>query len=87
MALASEPVCICGVDVAAPRQLRRAKGESAEIFFAHFKPQFTPPEVGSTRRASAPVFVITMHFNLEGCYCSALLAALAGSDSHVRRNG
>jgi hypothetical protein len=43
--LAAEPVCICGVDVAAPQQVRRSQQEPLEAFFAHFERQFTPAEV------------------------------------------
>ena len=44
MVLAAEPVCICGVDVAAPQQVRRSQQEPLEAFFAHFERQFTPAE-------------------------------------------
>jgi hypothetical protein len=45
--LASEPVCICGVDVAAPQQLRqRGRGRmSVAELKAVFAKQFTPHEV------------------------------------------
>ena len=46
MVLAAEPVCICGVDVAAPQQVRRSQQEPLEVFFAHYERQFTPAEVG-----------------------------------------
>lgn len=45
MVLASEPICICGIDVAAPQQIRRSQQEPLESFFAHFQQQFTPAEV------------------------------------------
>lgn len=44
MVLAAEPVCICGVDVAAPQQVRRSKQEPLESFFSSFERQFTSDE-------------------------------------------
>jgi 4'-phosphopantetheinyl transferase len=49
--LAAEPVCICGVDVAAPQQVRRSKQEPLESFFASFDRQFTPDEWRAIRGA------------------------------------
>ncbi len=45
MVLASEPLCICGCDVAAPNQIRRARQEPLAEFFKSFKSQFTAAEV------------------------------------------
>ncbi len=43
--LASEPLCLCGVDVAAPQQVRRQQQEPLQAFFKTFGRQFTPGEV------------------------------------------
>ena len=52
--LASEPVCICGVDVAAPQQLR-ARNSQHKMSMAElrsiFSRQFTEYEVKKTRHA------------------------------------
>jgi hypothetical protein len=52
--LASEPVCICGVDVAAPQQLR-ARNSQHKMSMAElrsiFSRQFTEYEVESPRHA------------------------------------
>lgn len=50
--LASEPICICGIDVAAPQQIRRSQQEPLESFFAHFQQQFTPAEWRAIRAAA-----------------------------------
>lgn len=42
--LASEPVCIVGVDVAAPGQSRRNESFSLDQIFSSFKDQFTDAE-------------------------------------------
>ena len=59
MVLASEPVCICGVDVAAPQQLR-ARNSQHKMSMAElrsiFSRQFTEYEVETPRHACyAPV--------------------------------
>lgn len=43
-ALASEPLCVCGVDVAAPQQLRRAKHANLLEAISQFKGQFAASE-------------------------------------------
>lgn len=43
--LASEPVCLCGVDVAAPQQLRKKQGKSLRDFLSSFQDQLTQFEV------------------------------------------
>lgn len=47
VALASEPVCLCGVDVSAPDQLRRPPGTSAMSVLSAFEDQLTAAEVMS----------------------------------------
>ena len=57
MVLASEPVCICGVDVAAPQQLRvrnsQQKMSMAELR-SIFSRQFTEYEVSQSFSPPAP---------------------------------
>jgi hypothetical protein len=46
--LAAEPFCVCGVDVAAPTQLRRGGAHTAPLmrdYVQLFRRQFTPAEV------------------------------------------
>ena len=43
--LAAEPVCICGIDVAAPPQARAGRLQCAEVLFKAFQNQFTSNEV------------------------------------------
>ena len=45
--LAAEPLCICGIDVAAPPQARATKIQNAEDLFRAFEKQFTAKEVDS----------------------------------------
>lgn len=45
--LAAEPLCICGIDVAAPPQARATKMQNAEDLFCAFEKQFTAKEVDS----------------------------------------
>ncbi len=58
MVLASEPVCICGVDVAAPQQLR-ARNSQHKMSMAElrsiFSRQFTDYEVRKVRPAKPPL--------------------------------
>ncbi len=49
--LASEPVAICGCDVAAPQQVRRSRGEPLADFFRSFQRQLTASEWASIRAA------------------------------------
>jgi hypothetical protein len=49
--LASEPVCICGCDVAAPQQVRRAAAQPLADFFRSFDRQFTSAEWAGIRGA------------------------------------
>ena len=51
MVLASEPVCICGCDVAAPQQVRRAAAQPLADFFRSFDQQFTAAEWAGIRGA------------------------------------
>lgn len=44
-ALVSEPLVICGVDVAAPQQLRRRPGVAVRQAIAAFENQFSKAEV------------------------------------------
>ena len=57
--LASEGHCICGIDVAAPRHLRRGPQQPLDTYLQSFRKQFTEHEVvaltcevASTGRAS-----------------------------------
>ena len=52
MVLASEPVCICGVDVAAPQQLRMRGKQRMSVaeLKAVFAKQFTPYEARQIRQ-------------------------------------
>lgn len=43
--IATEPLCVCGCDVAAPNQVRRARQEPLSEFFKSFTKQFTAAEV------------------------------------------
>lgn len=43
-ALASEPLCVCGIDVAAPQQLRRPKDMPLRAAIQGFKGMFAAPE-------------------------------------------
>lgn len=43
--LASEPLCICGCDVAAPQQLRRSKNQVFQEMLKSFEKQFTRNEL------------------------------------------
>lgn len=43
--LASEPVCIVGVDVSAPQQIRRGASEPISRLFQTFERQCSPTEV------------------------------------------
>ena len=45
--LASEGLCVCGCDVAAPNQIRRRQQEPLANFFKCFVDQFTAAEVGT----------------------------------------
>jgi hypothetical protein len=45
--LASEPLCICGVDVAAPNQLLRGRQISLEAAMQPFRKELSEHEVGS----------------------------------------
>jgi 4'-phosphopantetheinyl transferase len=49
--LASEPVCMAGVDIAAPGQSRKSKGAGFNLdeIFSSFRDQFTPFEWGNIR--------------------------------------
>lgn len=42
--LASEPLCVCGCDVAAPQQVRRRGGEPLADFLRSFRDQLTTAE-------------------------------------------
>lgn len=71
--LAAEPVCISGVDVAAPQQVRRSQQEPLEAFFAHFERQFTPAEVlkGRWKHACAQRYLYPAAGTLESCKLQA----------------
>lgn len=43
--LASEPVCLCGVDVSAPNQIRREPGIPLQAVMSAFQDQMTMLEV------------------------------------------
>ena len=45
VALASEPLCICGVDVAAPQQFRGQRKVPIDSLLSSFESQFTANEV------------------------------------------
>lgn len=49
--LAAEPLCTCGIDVAAPPQARATKIQSAEDLFLAFEKQFTAKEWKSVKAA------------------------------------
>ncbi len=67
--LAAEPVCIVGVDVAAPQQIRAARpardafkrASSMEDLQQTFQRQFTAHEA----RHSAPSYSVTLHSKTE----------------------
>jgi hypothetical protein len=56
--LVSESHCLCGVDVAAPQQLRRGAHSLAEVVEL-MQPQLTPHEVRHATRAPAAGLVAT----------------------------
>lgn len=45
--LALEPLCICGIDVAAPSQARATKQHSMDDLSSIFQKQLTSQEVGT----------------------------------------
>ncbi len=45
--LAAEPLCVCGIDVAAPPHARSTKAQSTSDLFRSFRQQFTANEVSS----------------------------------------
>ena len=50
MVLASEPLCLCGCDVAAPNQVRRCREEPLADMLRSFRAQLTDREVRRRRR-------------------------------------
>ena len=82
--LASEPVCICGVDVAAPQQLR-ARNSQHKMSMAElrsiFSRQFTDYEVSEGCSGKPP-------FPMRGACCQVLLSGglhLKPSSRHRQR--
>jgi hypothetical protein len=57
VALASEPVCICGIDVAAPNQIRRCEGKPFLQSLADLRNELSPEEV----RRQGPFNIIPCH--------------------------
>ena len=83
--LASEPVCICGVDVAAPQQLR-ARNSQHKMSMAElrsiFSRQFTDYEVRKVRPAKPPLPKRGVPAAMSSC---RRLASLKLSSRHRQR--
>lgn len=62
MVLASEGHCLCGVDVAAPQQLRRGPQQPVLDYLQSFRKQFTAHEVRGRqpRRCSCSMSCVRM---------------------------
>ncbi len=56
--LASEPLCICGVDVAAPQQHRGGAHRALQDVFTDLEAQLTDFEVSSLKLLMLPFFQI-----------------------------
>lgn len=88
--LASEPVCVCGCDVAAPLSVRRRGATSPPAalpdFFRSFEQQFTPLEWESIRGAGGEAQQETefrRHWSLKEAFVKATGEGLGFELKHV----
>jgi 4'-phosphopantetheinyl transferase len=79
--LASEPLCICGCDVAAPQQVRRGKDQNLADIFKSFEKQFSPKEWAAIKAHSpdeaAMERAFRQHWSLKEAYVKATGLGLA----------
>ena len=59
--LASEGHCLCGIDVAAPRHLRRSPQQPVATYLQSFRKQFTEREVAARASLPAPAPCLAKH--------------------------